>query len=78
MGGIIDFGKRHNGKSLPYVLLHDPDWFFWAIEKDVFDRHLGLVAEAHELNYKARNVKIPKPNPNDWHVRYVTHRSGKI
>jgi hypothetical protein len=78
MGGIIDFGKRHNGKSLAYVLLHDPDWFFWAMEKHAFDRHPGLMELAHELNYKARNIKIPKPNPQDWHLRYVMDANGKF
>jgi hypothetical protein len=34
------------------------------------------MAEAHELAFKARNIKIPKPNPQDWCVRYVTDHHG--
>jgi len=70
MSTNVTFGK-HKGKSLPQVLFHDPDWFFWAIEKDIFDRHPGLLVEAIELNFKARNIKIPKANPEEWLVRYL-------
>jgi hypothetical protein len=72
MGGIITFGKRHNGKYLAKVVLDDPDWFFWAMDEDAFDRDPGLLAEAHDLAYKARNIKIPKPNPEEWCIRYTT------
>jgi hypothetical protein len=72
MGGIITFGKRHNGKYLAKVVLDDPDWFFWAMDEDAFDRDPSLLAEAHDLAYKARNIKIPKPNPEGWCIRYTT------
>ena len=78
MVAIINFGKTHKGKSLPEVVLHDPDWFFWAMEEDVFDRTQVFAAEAHDLDFKARNIKIPKPNPQDWCIRYVIHASGKF
>jgi hypothetical protein len=32
MWTIVDFSK-HKGKSLPQIILHDPDWFFWAMKK---------------------------------------------
>ena len=31
----LPFGQRRE-KTLPQVVLSDPDWFFWAIEKDAF------------------------------------------
>ena len=35
MWSIIKFGKYESKKSLPEVILHDPDWFFWAVEEHV-------------------------------------------
>ena len=67
MWSILTFGK-HKGKSLPRILLSDPDWFFWAAEGDVFRGR--LAEEASLLEYRGCNIKIPKPNPQDWCVRY--------
>lgn len=77
MSGIVTFGKKHRGRSLAMAVLRDPDWFFWAIEQDAFDRDPGLLPEAMELAWKARNIKIPRPNPNEWCIRYHTQR-GKF
>jgi hypothetical protein len=76
MWTILNFGK-HSGKSLPEIILHDPDWFFWSIEKDVFAKG-GLVAEARELDFKARNIKIPRPRSEHWRVKYNFHRGSFI
>jgi hypothetical protein len=76
MWSVLNFGK-HNGKSLPEIILHDPDWFFWSIEKDVFAKG-GLVAEARELDFKARNIKIPRPRSEHWRVKYNFHRGSFI
>jgi hypothetical protein len=35
MWTTIDFGK-HSEKTLPQVILSDPDWFFWATHNKVF------------------------------------------
>ncbi len=78
MGGIITFGKRHRGERLVQVILRDPDWFFWAIEENAFDRDPGLLPEAQVLAYKAMNIRIPKPNPQDWCIRYVIDRRGRF
>ena len=59
MWSIIKFGK-HKGKSLPEVILHDPDWFFWAVDAHCFRKYPDLRAEVRDLSYKARNIKIPK------------------
>lgn len=75
MWSILTFGK-HKGKSLPRILLSDPDWFFWAAEGDVFRGR--LAEEASLLEYRGCNIKIPKPNPQDWCVRYYTDRNGRF
>jgi hypothetical protein len=76
---VITFGKRYKGKSLAVVVLQDPDWFFWAIEQGAFDNtEACLFNEAHELAYKARNIRIPKPDPENWRVHYVCNREGKF
>lgn len=48
----LDFG-RHNGRTLPQVVLIDPDWFFYALEKGWLQGD-SLVAEAKEVASKAR------------------------
>ena len=78
MGGIVTFGKKHFGKSLPQIVLQDADWFFWAIDDDVFDRHPRFLPEASELASKARNIKIPRPNPQEWRVEYIVTHDGKF
>ena len=77
MHSILNFGK-HEGKSLPEVLLHDPDWFFWAIENHVLEKRLGLAAEARDLDFKARNIKIPKPDTEHWRVNYLFDHRDKF
>ena len=64
----LKFGK-HEGKTLPQVILSDPDWFFWAIEKNTFDSW-GLRDEANDIRQKAIQIKIPKPNPENWEIEY--------
>ena len=60
----LPFGK-HQGKSLPEVLFDDPDWFFWAIDRDFL---YGRVrSEAEILFCRARNIKIPG-NPKEGRV----------
>jgi hypothetical protein len=31
----LNFGT-HEGKSLPQIVISDPDWFFWAVARGVF------------------------------------------
>ena len=77
MSKILNFGD-HEGKSLAQVVLHDPDWFFWAMEEHVFNKYPGLLPEARDLSYKACHIKIPRENPQEWRIRYVTTRDGKF
>lgn len=69
----LDFGK-HYGKSLPQILFIDPDYFFWACEKEYF--HGMLKCEAKELNQKVRAIKIPKRYGKGIVVEYITHPSN--
>lgn len=70
----VNFGK-YGGKTLPQIVLKDPDWFFWAISKDVFKGSLQI--EAKEVNRKARSILIPKNDSGDMEVEYVLHPSTK-
>lgn len=73
----LNFGK-HDGKSLPQVLFSDPDWFFWAIEKDAFRDRGDLEDESKELYQKARNIKIPNNDDGSLIVQHYIHRpTGK-
>ena len=40
---LLKFGK-HKGKTLPRVVLSDPDWFFWAINRNGF-RNRGEIED---------------------------------
>ncbi len=75
----LKFGK-HKGKTLPQVLFADPDWFFWAIDNNVFSKGpQSLRNEAEALNKKARNIRIPPTQGKQVEVEYVVHSpSGKF
>jgi len=53
---ILTFGK-HEGKTLPQVVLEDPDWFFIAYERGEFTRQ--LLPEANRIFEKATSIKVP-------------------
>lgn len=72
---ILTFGK-HEGKTLPQVIFSDPDWFFWAIDKEIFKG--SLASEARELDRKARNIKLPQKNKKERMVaEYAIHPSTR-
>jgi len=58
------FGK-HQGRTLPEVVLTDPDWVFWAAENHLLDQ----VPRARELCAKARTIAFPGPRVVD----YIAH-----
>lgn len=68
----VNFGK-HKGKTIPQILFSDPDWFFWAMENNVFQNRGNLLLEAEDIDYKARNIKIPNNDTNSLLVEYVVH-----
>ena len=60
MWTALTIGK-HQGKTLPQVILSDPDYFYWALEQDNFFRG-KLLTEAKTLATRAGRIKIPKKN----------------
>jgi hypothetical protein len=71
----LKFGK-HVGRTLPQVVLSDPNWFFWAISKGIFNDRLGYEAEA--LERRAGNIRIPKRHSKKWEVEYRWDRDGRF
>ena len=71
---VLSFGK-HKGKTLAQVLWVDPDWFFWAHKKKIFQN--ANNREAKFLFNRATSIKIPKGNPDDWKVEYLADTNGK-
>jgi hypothetical protein len=69
MWTTLQFGK-HSGKSLPQIVIDDPDWFFWARRERVFGDP-WLIREADDLAYKAAHIKIPRPDPDNWRCEYI-------
>jgi hypothetical protein len=65
---VVPFGK-HKGKTLPQIVLVDPDWFFWAIEEQVFNYPAQLKSEAKEISRKARRIKVAAKT----RVEYAIH-----
>ena len=59
------FGK-HWGKTLPQVILNDPDWFFWILP----ELYGQLKREADDLARKASKIKIPRKDPSKWLVEF--------
>jgi len=72
----VNFGK-HKGKTLPQILCSDPDWFFWAIENNVFQNKGLLRAEAEDLFRKATKIKIPNNEDGSLVVEYIIHLPTK-
>jgi hypothetical protein len=66
----VNFGK-HSGKTLPQIVFGDPDWFFWAIEENVFKGPLSR--EARLINERARAILIPNGNAGDFLAEYFVH-----
>ena len=78
---VVDKGKyRGKGKTLPQIVFDDPDWFFFNFEEGRFaqwDSELGRQAKLIEK--RARNIKIPKKNPELYEVEYIVDSmSGKF
>lgn len=69
------FGK-YEEKTLPQIVLTDTDYFFWGMEKRIF-RDIQDT-EAEEIEYRACNIKIPKPDPENWRIEYYLTLDGKF
>ncbi len=75
MWTTVNFGK-HAGRTLPQVVLRDPNWFFWAVGKGVLYGRLEF--EANALERRATNIKIPKRHPEKWEVEYRWDRDYRF
>jgi hypothetical protein len=70
---VVRFGK-YKSKTLPQILLLDPDWFFWALPK-LYGR---LGEEAKDLDRKARAIKIPGPSRKTRLVEYEYDENQRL
>src|ERR1700694_5831844 len=75
MWTTLTFGK-HAGRTLPQVVLSDPNWFFWAVSKGVF--YGRLATEPKALEQRARNIRIPKPSPEKWEIEHRRDRDDRF
>lgn len=78
MWGAVNFGKwTDKGKTLPQILVSDPDWFFWAVENSAF-KSKALATQAETLRRRTTSIKIPANHaPND-RVQYWFTPDGKF
>jgi hypothetical protein len=76
MWSILNFGRYKDKMSLPEVVLHDPDYFFWGSDTRAF--HRRGFPEAGDVANKARHIKIPKPDGEGWGIAYNFEPGTKI
>ena len=70
MWSVVNFGKwRGKGKTLPQIVVSDPDWFFWAVENDVFEG--ALRSQADKLERRARAIKLPAGLADTHCIQYM-------
>ncbi|NUN03784.1 MAG: hypothetical protein HUU41_21970 [Bryobacteraceae bacterium] len=65
----LTFGQ-YAGKTLPQVVLSDPDYFFWGMEQGIFKGRGALESEAKDIFHKATHIKIPANNLGELCVEY--------
>ncbi len=68
----VYFGK-HKGKTLPQIVMSDPDYFFWAVENGVFQNKGPLAREAEEVARKATTIRIPVAEGEECLAEYIIH-----
>jgi hypothetical protein len=75
---VVSFG-RHKRKTLPQIVLSDPDWFFWAAENQVFNKSPELRIEADEICRKATRIKVVGAKGAKARVEYAIQPNvGKL
>lgn len=72
----LKFGK-YKGKSLPQVIFIDPDWFFWAMENNIFEGKGMILGEAQELYRKSKSIHIPQKGSDRLVAEYAIHPPTK-
>ena len=77
MWSEVNFGKwRGKGKTLPQIMVSDPDWFFWALEEGAFKGM--LKSEADKLARRARAIKLPMSLAGTHCIQYMFTSEGKF
>jgi hypothetical protein len=60
------------------VALHDPDYLFWLVDENILRDDPWLRLKADELARKARNIRLPRRDPQNWCVLYFCNRRGTL
>jgi hypothetical protein len=66
----LNFGK-YKGKTLPQIVLLDPDWFFWAWETEIFKDKEVYLTEATDIFWKSTHIRVPQQGPEKMVVEYI-------
>jgi hypothetical protein len=66
----LDFG-RYSGKTLPQVVLSDPDWFFSAWEEGDFEVREPYTSQAKDIYRKATHIRVPQGGQEKLVVEYT-------
>jgi hypothetical protein len=75
---VVQFGK-YKGKTLPQIVLIDPDWFFWAVENEIFNTSPELRIEADDICRKATRIKVVGAKGAKARVEYAIQPNiGKL
>ncbi|MBF0556386.1 MAG: hypothetical protein HQK96_17855 [Nitrospirae bacterium] len=62
----LTFGK-HKGKTLPQVMIIDPDWFFHLYNEGAFSCNMGTIQEEAEAIFRrATSIRIPINNADEY------------
>ena len=73
----LDFGKyRNKNWTLPQLLVHDPDCFFWYCDNRAFDHNPALRRQAQILDTRATSIRIPQRGPERCVVNYNFYSDG--
>ena len=76
MWNEVNFGKwSDKGKTLPQIVVSDPDWFFWALEEKAYK---ALQAEAEKLARRAKAIKLPAPLAATHCIQYLFTPDSKF
>ena len=71
----LKFGK-HRGKTLPQIVMSDPDWFFWAMENKVLKDKNAI--EGAIIYKRARSIRVPNNEHGKYEIEYVIHPNGGV
>lgn len=64
---------KHNGRSLPEILFHDADYFYWALESGCFDGP-EYYQQSRDVDLKSRRIRVPQLSDEEhWMAEYWCH-----